>query len=241
MKMTTIAAALLLAAGIAAAEGGAERPDLTGPFPTVDVPAGDLPIGYWDCWFQSTVWDERYLTSNNPSRPHQCAVPLFYKATVLELLPGGYGWINAVYPALGPGANQDFDADGYVFRIPGAGDEFYFSRAGEIRWYFEGNEIWILSQVRESFEYRELHQDILAFLYYESPSDSNPTVRLLFRVGSDAYRTNLDFVLCLKRNKAVENVFDTERCVDPLSAMGLPQLRLTRMDMNPYYRSGPRR
>ena len=237
-NVTRIAAVLLLAASLVAAEGNGETPvEITGPVTMAEPLSGEPPIGYWECWSQLGVWDERLLRSTTPMVPKgPCTVVLFPTGGVMaEIRPEGYGWLHAAF--LDGRATAKFDPAGDVFRIPGAGDEAYFSQLAEMRWYAQGRSIWFYTSAREEFDLYILDEDVMALLYYSNPR-ARPVVAMLFRVGSEAYRANHDFVKCLARNDAVVNRWETERCVDPLRATGLPQLMLSRKEVNPRYTLG---
>ena len=125
--MRKIMFGLLLVAMVATAEGDVETGP-TGPFPVIESPAGDFPVGHWECWYYHHDFEE-IATLNNAFLPRRCYLALFSKATVVELSPDGYGWILAIKSSV-KGSNLDFDPEA-AFRIQGS-DRLY-SRADEIR------------------------------------------------------------------------------------------------------------
>ena len=205
--MRKIMFGLLFVAIMATAEGDGETEPL-GPFPVTESPAGDFPVGHWECWSEQSDF-AKTATSNNPFLPRRCSLALFMSATVAELLPDGYGWMLAIQTdgSFAEASDNDFDPD-TAFRIEGA-DRLY-SRAGEIRWSFDRPGQWkscndaradgcLTIQTTRNDRYAVTVQsdDVMRLddTYYG-------TLRLLFRTGSEASRTMVEFRDCVLQNRA---------------------------------------
>ena len=202
------------------AEGGAEAEELTGPFPVIESPTGDWPVGHWECWNEQDF--EATKARNTGIFPVRCAPALFYSATVLELLPDGYGWILAIQTAgtfVEP-TDKDFNPD-EAFRITGA-DRLY-SRAGEMRWALDRPGDWkacadpnadtclrIQTTRNDRYSVTKLSHDVIRLTdtFYG-------TKRLLFRTASESSRAILRFRDCVIANDG-RNLFDVEPCENPL-------------------------
>lgn len=210
----------MMAVAVALAEGGAEAEELTGPFPVVESPTGDWPVGHWECWVEQDF--EETKARNTGIYPRRCAPALPYSATVLELLPGGYGWILAIQTArtFVEASDKDFNPD-EAFRIAGA--ERLYSRAGEMRWALDRPGDWkacddpnadtclrIQTTRNERYSVTRLSPDVIRLTdtFYG-------TKRLLFRTASESSRAILRFRECVIANDG-RNLFDVEPCESPL-------------------------
>jgi len=221
MRKIMLGMLLVVVAIMASAEGDGESPELTGPFPVTASPAGDFPVGYWECWLEHAKLTFNEIAVRNIGfYPRRCAVALHYHATGLELLPEGYGWVLAVQTDE-KGSNLDFDPEA-AFRIEGA-DRLY-SRAGEMRWALNDDQgewkacddphsdgcLLIQTTRNQRFSADVLSRDVIRLTdtYYG-------TKRLLYRIGSQANRDMMEFRECVKANDG-RNLFDVVPCQNPL-------------------------
>ena len=202
----------VLGVSLALAEGGAEAEELTGPFPVIERPTGDFPVGHWDCWYEHWNFD-KIAKHSGGWEPIRCAVALFYSATVLDLQPDGIGWMLAVRTP--DSTNQDFDPDA-AFRIQGS-DKLH-SRAGELRWRIQADgEMHIQTTINEWFTYTPLTENVFRLQYWSNPA-KDPTNRLLFRLGTPEARAMEDFRDCVMANEG-KNIFDVVPCTNPIPGL----------------------
>lgn len=186
---------------------------------------GEFPVGRWECWFEHSDY-QKTATAVSGVVPWRCQTVLM-SATVLELLPDGYGWLLAIETPKGfhTSSDTEYDPD-KSFRI--AGSPRRFSVATEIRWRLDDDQgdwkacadpradgcLVITTNRHRRFSFEKISHDVIRLTdtYYG-------TLRLLFRTGSTPSRQMVQFRDCVIGNKGVA-LFNVTECSNPVPEEG---------------------